>query len=354
MKRLIVTIVVGLGMLTAADARAQDTEKARAEAQVLNKEGVELLGKKDFGGALDRFQRAYAAFPSPKVLLNVAAALKELGRKSDAANVYQKWLDDPGAESAKRAEVQKILSALEADSGVITITVDPADAEVQIDVAPPGWLTDASAWLPARQVALWRVPAGPVVVRARKAGYQDAEKAITVDDAVKQAVALTLTIEEKPVETPVVVPENPEVPPDDPEPIETPQPRPVKSVQLGAALEVAIDGTGHGAAVSPGVVIRFVDRIDVVAKAQISGSKGAYLGASVALLRGRFRPFLGAGVPVFFSDGARFGARGAVGLSVELGKLSIFGEAGGEYFFNPEMDFVQSVFVPVVGVRGRL
>src|SRR5204862_2670166 len=130
-------VATAMVLLAATTAHAQQSgaTAARDQARQLNSDGVALLSKNDYAGALDKFQQAYGAFASPKVLLNIAAALAKLSRVADAANVYQKWLDDPGADSARRAEVEKLLAAYDKNVGRLAITASETDAEVKID----GW-----------------------------------------------------------------------------------------------------------------------------------------------------------------------------------------------------------------------
>jgi len=359
----VLAAILAIAAPSAAHAQVSDgnaADQARGQAQALNKEGVAFLAKKDFSAALDRFQRAYAVFPSPKVLINIAASLKELGRHAEAANAYQRYLDDPGAESARRAEVTKILATLDKQLGVVAITTDPFDSEVQVAGWSPGWIPPgADSWLPAPQVTRWRVVPGPFTVRARRAGHVDGQEIGSVNAGQRATVKVTLAIEEKkpdPVAPPPDVAALPHGGPDDGVDEELPaETAPPAAVRVGALVDVAIDGKGQGAAISPGISLRLIDRFEIAAKALVSGSTGAYLGASVYLTRGRFRPLLGAGVPVFFSNGTRLGVRGAAGLSAELAdRLSAVVEVGGEYFFNPEMDRYDLVLVPLLGIHARL
>jgi tetratricopeptide (TPR) repeat protein len=50
-------------------------EAAREQARALLKQGNELLDKGNYLEALQRFEAAYAAFPSPKLLFNIAQDL---------------------------------------------------------------------------------------------------------------------------------------------------------------------------------------------------------------------------------------------------------------------------------------
>lgn len=345
-----------------------DAERARAEAQALVTEGVAALDR-DPAKALDRFQRAYAVFASPKVLINTAAALRKLGRLPDASNVYQRYLDDPGADSGRRAEVQAFLAETDAKVGIVSVTGLPAGAEVQFDNTPAPWLPPADpAWLPPGTFNRWRVAPGSFKVRARKAGFVTAEQSGAVSIGASVTLPFTL-VEEVTARPPPPPPDGgdgrvgvitPPPPPPDPTddgidddvaPVEPAR----RGARLGALLELAIDGQGGGVAITPGITLRLGGRLELAAKALLGGSKGAYLGGTVYLLTGKLRPQVSVGAPLFFSSGARLGLRGAAGVCYDLAdQLSVVGELGAEYFVNPEMDRVDFVLVPIVGLHARL
>ena len=349
---------------TPGPAPVTDVDRARAQAQALVTEGVGFL-ELDPLAALDRFRRAYVVFPSPKVLINTAAALRKLNKLPEASNVYQRYLDDPGADSARRAEVQSFLAETDAKVGLVTITGLPAGAEVQFDGAPAPWLPPGDpTWLTPTSAARWRVAAGSFTVRARKPGFVPAEQRGTVAAGASVTVALTLVAEAAPPPPPpgggdggggVVTPPPPggepdEIVDDTLEPV-----APKRGARLGALLELAIDGKGEGVAITPGLTLRLGGRVELAAKALLGGSKGAYLGGTVYVLTGKVRPQLSLGAPIFFSSGARVGLRGAAGVCVDVvDQLSVVGEVGGEYFVNPEMDRFDFVLVPIVGLHARL
>ena len=72
----------------------------KVKARSLLKEGVRLLNASQFATALRKFEDAYAAFPSAKILVNIGTAQSGLGRPADAANTYQRYLDSAGDDAA--------------------------------------------------------------------------------------------------------------------------------------------------------------------------------------------------------------------------------------------------------------
>jgi hypothetical protein len=111
----------------------------------------------------------------------------------------------------------------------------------------------------------------------------------------------------------------------------------------------------HGGAALIGATADLTPRLSVQAAAILGPTFGGYAGASFAILTGRYRPYVAAGVPLFASHGARFGVRGAGGLELVANRhLALIVEAGVEHVFDPEMGRTATVFVPAAGITGRL
>jgi len=112
-----------------ADPAPGPSQKARA----LFREGNRLVRRKDYPAALERFRAAYALYPSPKILLNTGTTLQLLGRNAEAADAYEHYLADPGADPTRRAEVTGLVEALDRQVARLHVTVDVDRAEVLID-----------------------------------------------------------------------------------------------------------------------------------------------------------------------------------------------------------------------------
>jgi hypothetical protein len=120
-----------------------------------------------------------------------------------------------------------------------------------------------------------------------------------------------------------------------------------------------LDIPHSGAATLVGVTVDAIDRLRVEGAAILGPSYGAYAGATLSLLTGQFRPIISAGFPVFFSDGARYGLRGAGGIELQLNRhFALIAELGIEYNLNPrrdmENDIEEVLFIPAIGAVGRL
>ena len=78
-------------------ASAQDVEGDKRRASALLDEGNKLFQDRFFDGAKTKFEAAYAAYPSPKILLNLAEVERELGFPDRAADNYDRFVAEAGA-----------------------------------------------------------------------------------------------------------------------------------------------------------------------------------------------------------------------------------------------------------------
>src|SRR6266508_4139833 len=75
-------------------ARALAAITSDRAVQALLAEGVRQLTAGAHEQALANFLAAYAKVESPRLLVNIAAILRDMGRLADAANTYQRYLAD--------------------------------------------------------------------------------------------------------------------------------------------------------------------------------------------------------------------------------------------------------------------
>jgi tetratricopeptide (TPR) repeat protein len=55
-------------------------------------QGSKLYHQGDLAGALEKFEAAYVAFPSPKLMFNIGQANRDLGRPVEAVEAFQRFL----------------------------------------------------------------------------------------------------------------------------------------------------------------------------------------------------------------------------------------------------------------------
>jgi len=334
-----------LGGLAARPAHAEPPppQAGRVDAKALMQSGVRLFEAKDYLGALAVFKDAYSRFQSAKILLNIATTLTLLDRKADAANAYQRYLDAADSDPAKKADVLAVLADLDRVLGRLEISVTPADAEIQIN---------DGEWVPAANVPLFRVPQGAFTVRARKDKFQSEAKSANLVIGEKAAIRIEMTaIPEPPpsVGSGPLGDGNGELGVLAPAPAEGPRTR-----FAGIAL-AHLDLPRGGGAARVGLAFDLTGQLQVQAAALIGPTTGGYAGATFTFLPGKLRPYAAAGMPLFFSDGPRFGVRGGGGLEIVITRhVSLIAELGIEVLLNPEDDIRKVVFIPAVGATGRL
>lgn len=134
---------VALALLVASiAAHAQgDDEGDKTRAAKLLDEGNALFASKRYETALKRYEAAYAAFPSPKILLNLAEVTRELGLADQAADYYERFLAEAGdgVDPKHRSFAEHRVAELEVGLGRIAIE-GPAGLDVRLDGKPRGAL----------------------------------------------------------------------------------------------------------------------------------------------------------------------------------------------------------------------
>jgi hypothetical protein len=121
-------------VLAANPAVNAQSPEAKAKAQGLMKHGAQHYQHGDFADALAEFQAAYAAFPSPKLLLNIGQCQRELGRSGEALQAFERFLTDADAPPPRLlAEAKQAIEELSAQVGRVRIDCAIKGAEVRID-----------------------------------------------------------------------------------------------------------------------------------------------------------------------------------------------------------------------------
>lgn len=341
-------VVITAGLAHAQPApQPQPPTGNKVDTKSLMQSGLKLFEARDYLGALAVFKDAYERFPSAKILINIGTTYKQLGRDAEAANAYQAYLDSPDAEAPKRPTIEALVADIDKTVGKLAITVTPPDAEVQVN---------DHDWTPAAKAKLYRVAPGAFTVNARKSKFQSEAKQAQI--AAGETATITLALAPLPEKTKVVevpVLRDSGVRADD-------DTRSRIGVLAIALLDVPLDDRPRGGAALVGATGDLTDQLRAHAALIIGPTSetevtlsGAFAGASFAFLSGSLRPILSAGMPVFFSNGARFAVRGAGGVEYQLNRhISFIAELGLEYVFNPEPMYKTNVFVPAIGAAGRL
>ena len=178
-----ITSLVLLTLLAQATPPAA-TPEAKAKAQSLLTEGAKLYEKGSLVPALEKFNEAYAAYPSPKLLFNIGQASRDLGRPAEAMEAFQRFLAEAtDAPPDMTAEAKRSMAELEPKLGKLRIQCSTVGAEVSLDGRPLGKapITDL----------VWAVPGGHQVT-ARHPNMAPAIEDIEVNASWVHTVVLSM------------------------------------------------------------------------------------------------------------------------------------------------------------------
>ncbi|MBA3541851.1 MAG: hypothetical protein H0T79_19710 [Deltaproteobacteria bacterium] len=374
-----------------------DDVKTRELAQSLMTEGVRQLRARNFDQALANFLEAYGKFPSPRILLNIASTLRDMGRLAEAANTYQRYLLDPASGADRVAEVKELLIKLDEQLTILTVRVFPRNSEISIDGGP---------FIPVGSSLVTRVRSGIHLVRIKHGehsnehtvnGFEGENKEVAAalkndvkveapdpmtpapkvaevhqawmeadyhythgDASNPNARGVKRTATALPIAPLLLTPHNDEQPPD----LTIEDATTTSEISSGVLGVVRIDGKGRGFAGGAGIVIAR-ERLEAELMVLRSDVTGGYLGGRFRFLTGLVRPYVAAGMPLFVFDlttgmtsetHVAIGLRGAAGVELMLnGHLSVKADLGVEHFFNvSNTPYEATVMVHTVGVIGRL
>jgi len=374
----------------ASDPAIPVTDPAdRPFARRLLAKGVEQLQARAYDQGLANLLAAYDKVPNPKLLLDIASTLRDLGRPADAANTYRRYLADPHTVE-RVSEITELLRKLDEQLTTLVIVVEPKGTEISID---------AGTFIPVGGELVTRVRPGIHLLRARTAhgsrevsinGFEGERKDVSVgvpDGAPDRAATLpdhqdgwllsglytsdaahpnrrgVLTRTGGDVIAAIVPP--PEVV--EPPPIETPSTG--SAITSGLVGALRIDAGGRGFAGAFGLAIGR-GRIEGQALILRSNQTGGFVGARYRFLDDMFRPYGAVGFPGFVFDTTTqdatgieisetklaIGVRIAAGLELAINRhLGVQAELGFEHFwFIDDTAFLANLWVPSVGVIGRL
>jgi Tetratricopeptide repeat len=127
------TCLILLAILAQASPSTGDPQ-AKAQAQTLLGQGTKLYQQGDVADALEKFQAAYAAFPSPKLMFNIGQANRDLSRPVEALEAFEKFLLGAADASPEMiADARRSVAQLQKKLGRIQVDCESAGAEVSVD-----------------------------------------------------------------------------------------------------------------------------------------------------------------------------------------------------------------------------
>lgn len=186
MKRTaIIVAALSVWTLCSWTGRAFAQEEDRAKAAQLLDEGNQLFEQKQYSKALEKYEAAYAAFSSPKILFNIGEVKREIGQTVEAANAYAAFINEasvnPMSEIGSKAREE--LEALDRQIARLAFEGDLEGAAITIDGQP----LDRFA---QREV---RVEAGTHTIRATRAGLRPFSTTITARAGIPTPVSIELS-----------------------------------------------------------------------------------------------------------------------------------------------------------------
>lgn len=127
--------LVLVALALTAPARGDEDSPEKQQARVLLSQGNALFERGDLRAALADFRAAYALYPSPKLLVNAAAAERELGDQAGAATDLRHFLDDATEDDSSLVDkARSDLRALERRVGKVMLAAGwPKGTQLDID-----------------------------------------------------------------------------------------------------------------------------------------------------------------------------------------------------------------------------
>lgn len=183
---------------TAPLASQSAASASKMQAQSLLTEGSRLYGQGNYAGALEKFNAAYRAYPSPKLLFNIGQANRDLSRPAEAREAFERYVaSEDDVSSPTVTEARASLEELQRSLGRIRVDCETSGAEVRLD--------GKSAGVAPLARVLWAT-AGRHQVTA-----SHARSALALEDVdVKAGVLTVVTLRLQPLATPVTDVSKPE------------------------------------------------------------------------------------------------------------------------------------------------
>ena len=192
-----VVVLASVAMTSPARAAAEDPGDPKAVARAKLVEGGELLRQGEYTAALSRFQEAYDLVHSPKIQYNFGLAYMGLGRKADAIEAFETFLNEAlDASPDLRANAERHRSTLATQTGALVVTCDTDGAEVSVDGRSHG--------VTPLQTSI-RLDPGPHQLVVEKQGRPPYAEKVTIEGGKRVAVEAKLVpaIAAAPVPPPV-------------------------------------------------------------------------------------------------------------------------------------------------------
>jgi PEGA domain len=204
-------------LAVARPGHAQPTsEAARTEARRLLRQGTASFKQGNYLAALEKFERAYATFPSARIQYNIGQTLRQLRRPVEATEAFETFLNEADRITAQeRKETAAALKELDTQVGRLLLTTNVPEVEVTVDGRSRGKTPLASHIVVA--------PGAHEIILGRM-GYKSLRDSVTV--AAGEQRRATFNLIENPPPAPVAAPA----------PLPTPTPAPATAEAPAAVV----------------------------------------------------------------------------------------------------------------------
>lgn len=129
-----------LCLFVSASAWAETEEEAKKRAGALIDDGNRQMGAEHPERALRSYEQAYEAYPSPKILINLAEAERALGHTTQALALYRRFLAEGAPEPGSRLErgVRERIDELQKELGFLRLLGAREGTAIRVDGRPAG------------------------------------------------------------------------------------------------------------------------------------------------------------------------------------------------------------------------
>ena len=178
MKRLVISVCVGVFLLAASSRGHAQTREEKERARKLFIKGKALFAKKNYKKAVEAFKAAYFFWKRKEIQFNIALAYFNLDKEIQAVTHLRRYLEKCTTEERKL--VPKPLMALQQKVGVLIVQMPKDEAEIWVNGRLEG----------QGRVELVVMP-GEMKVAIKVDNEQVAKKSIQVDAGTQKVWELT-------------------------------------------------------------------------------------------------------------------------------------------------------------------
>jgi len=190
MNRRAASVAVALVLFGLASGPEAWARADRQEAVRLARQARKHYDAGEYGKAIDGYEKAYGIVGRASLLFNIADCYERLGKLAKAVAYYRRYLAVCAPD--KRAQVLKLIAAIQRRPAALMVVTKPQGAKVWINEKLQTWPTPFSV----------SVPPGKVTLRVVLPGYRVHRQQVTARPGAPLNLVVTLekqkTVERRP------------------------------------------------------------------------------------------------------------------------------------------------------------